>query len=75
MPRKPKSVSDIDRQIEELKEQRTKALEDRAVHIGTIAARADLTTLDISDADLLREFKALATRFQNGRTSTVRSAN
>jgi len=64
MARKPKSVADIDREIEALKAQRVEALEAQAELVGKLAAKAGLTTLDISDADLLKEFKALAERFQ-----------
>lgn len=64
MARKPKSVIDIDREIEALKAQRLAALEGRADQIGKLAAKADLTTLEISDADLLKEFRQIAERFR-----------
>jgi hypothetical protein len=64
MARKPKSVTDIDQQIEALRAQRVAALDARAAHIGKIAAKADLTTLEISDATLLREFQQIADRFR-----------
>lgn len=65
MARKPKSVSEIDKEIEALKAKRTEALEAQAAHVGKLAAKAELTTLDIPDADLLREFKAIADRFRS----------
>lgn len=64
MVRKPKSVVDIDKEIETLKTQRIAALDARAAHIGKIAAKADLTTSDLSDADLLKEFQQIAARFR-----------
>jgi uncharacterized protein YydD (DUF2326 family) len=64
MAKKPKSITDIDQQIETLKAQRVAVLETRAAHIGKIAAKADLTTLEISDATLLREFQQIADRFR-----------
>ena len=68
MARKPKSVSEIDRQIEELKAKRLEALEAQPAHIGSIAAKADLNTLDIPDAELLKKFKAIAARFRGQAT-------
>ncbi len=65
MARKPKSVTDIDQEIEALRAQRVAALEARAAHIGKIAAKADLTTLEILDADLLKEFQQIADRFRH----------
>lgn len=64
MARKPKSVTDIDKEIAALKAQRTEALTARAEQIGKIAAKADLTMLEITDADLLKEFQAIADRFR-----------
>lgn len=64
MARKPKSVLEIDKEIEALKAARVEALEAQAAHVGKLAAKADLTTLDITDADLLKEFKAIAERFR-----------
>lgn len=64
MARKPKSVIDIDKEIEILKAQRLAVLNARATHVGKIAAKADLTTLEIADADLLREFQQIADRFR-----------
>lgn len=64
MARRPKSIADIDKEIEALKAQRVEALDAQAAHIGKLAAKADLTTLDIPDADLLKEFKAIAERFR-----------
>jgi hypothetical protein len=64
MARKPKSVIDIDKEIEALKAQRIASLEARADQIGKIAAKADLATLEISDAELLKEFQAIADRFR-----------
>ncbi|WP_029064087.1 TraC family protein [Labrenzia sp. DG1229] len=64
MARKSKSVADIDKEIEALKNRRLEALEAQAAHIGKIAAKAELTMLEISDADLLKEFKAIAERFR-----------
>lgn len=65
MARKPRSVSDIDAEIEALKKQRKEALEAQSAHIGRLAAKAGLTGLDISDAELVKEFEAVAARFQN----------
>jgi len=64
MARKQKSVTDIDKEIEALKAQRLAALEARADQIGKIAAKADLTNLAIADAELLKEFQAIAERFR-----------
>lgn len=64
MARKSKSVTDIDKEIEALKAQREAALGARADQVGKIAAKADLTTLEISDADLLKEFQQIADRFR-----------
>ncbi len=64
MARKSKSVIDIDNEIEALKAQRVAALDTRADQVGKIAAKADLTTLEISDADLLKEFQQIAERFR-----------
>ena len=64
MARKPKSVIDIDKEIEALRAQRVASIEARADQIGKIAAKADLTTLEISDAELLKEFQAIADRFR-----------
>lgn len=75
MARKPKSVADIDREIEALKAQRVEALEAQAEHVGKLAAKAGLTTLDISDADLLKDFKALAERFQRPSTPQTSASN
>lgn len=77
MARKPKSVTDIDREIETLKAQRSAALNTRAEQIGKLATKAGLTLLDISDAELLKEFKALAERFRrkpNGSGTTAADA-
>ena len=70
MTRKPKSVIDIDNEIEALKAQRIASLEARAGHIGKIAAKADLATLEISDAELLKEFQAIADRFRRKTTAS-----
>lgn len=70
MARKPKSVVEIDKEIEALKAARVQALEAQATHVGKLAAKADLTALDISDADLLREFKAIAERFRKQQTAS-----
>lgn len=64
MARKPKSVIDIDKEIKALKAQRVASIEARADQIGKIAAKANLTTLEISDAELLKEFQAIAERFR-----------
>lgn len=64
MARKPKSVADIDKEIEALKAARVEALDAQAAHVGKLAAKAELTMLDISDADLVKEFKAIAERFR-----------
>ncbi len=69
MAKKPRSVSDIDEQIEALKAKRVAALESRADQIGKIAAKADLTTLDLSDAELLKEFQQIAERFRRKSTA------
>ncbi|MCQ0090625.1 TraC family protein [Roseovarius sp. M141] len=74
MARKPKSVTDIDKEIETLKAQRSAALEARAAQIGKIAAKADLTVLEISDADLLKEFRQVAERFRRN-TAPPRTPN
>lgn len=65
MARKTKSVTDIDKQIEALRAQRVATLEARADHVGKIAAKADLTTLEIGDADLLKEFQQIVERFRH----------
>ena len=64
MARKSKSVTDIDKEIEALKVARTAALDAQAAHIGKLAAKAELTLLDISDAAMLKEFRAIAERFR-----------
>jgi len=64
MARKPKSVVDIDKEIEALKAARAAAMDARAAHIGKLAAKAELTMLDMSDADLLEAFKTIAVRFR-----------
>lgn len=64
MARKPKSVIDIDKEIEALKAQRVAALDARAEQVGKIAARAELTLLEITDAELLKEFQQIADRFR-----------
>ena len=64
MARKSKSVTDIDKEIEALKVARTAALDAQAAHIGKLAAKAELTLLDISDAALLKEFRTIAERFR-----------
>jgi uncharacterized protein YydD (DUF2326 family) len=71
MARKPKSVIDIDKEIETLKAQRVAALETRAEQIGKIAAKADLNILEISDADMLKEFQAIAERFRHKATAST----
>lgn len=71
MARKPKSVVDIDKEIEALKAQRVAALEARADQIGKIAAKADLTNLEITDAELLKEFQAIADRFRRKTTASA----
>ncbi len=70
MARKPKSVVDIDKEIEALKAQRVAVLEARADQIGKIAAKADLTTLEITDAELQKEFQAIADRFRRKGSAT-----
>ena len=75
MARKPKSVTDIDKEIEALKAQRAKALDARAEQIGKIAAKADLTLLDIADAELLKEFKEIADRFRGKPKTSVATAS
>lgn len=64
MARRSKSVTDIDKEIEALKVARTAAMDAQAAHIGKLAAKAELTLLDISDAALLEEFRAIAERFR-----------
>ena len=77
MARKQKTVTEIDREIEALKAERIAALEAQADHIGKLAAKAGLTGLDISDAALSKEFKAIADRFrrpaETGSASSDRS--
>lgn len=76
MARKTKSVAEIDKEIETLKAQRVAALDARADQIGKIAAKAELPLLDISDSDLLKEFKAIAERFRRkGPTPSATLAN
>lgn len=70
MTRKPKSVIDIDKEIEALKAQRVAALKARADQIGKIAAKADLTNVEITDAELLKEFQAIADRFRRKASAT-----
>lgn len=72
MARKPKSVIDIDidKEIETLKAQRLAVLDARADQVGKIAAKADLTMLAISDAELLKEFQQIADRFRRKTTPT-----
>lgn len=71
MAKKTKSVADIDREIKALQAKRTEALEAQSAHVGNLAARAGLTELDIPDADLLKEFKAIAERFQKASTNAA----
>lgn len=75
MARKSKSVADIDKEIAALQAQREEALESRAVQIGKIAAKAELNMLDISDAELLREFKAIAERFRAPPKASIPASN
>ncbi len=65
MARKPKSVGEFDEEIKALQAKRAEALEARAAHIGKLADKAGLTMLDFADDALLKEFKAIADRFQN----------
>ncbi|GFE67037.1 TraC family protein [Litoreibacter roseus] len=65
MARKPKSVADFDEEIRALQAKRAEALEARAAHIGKLADKAGLTMLEFADDALLKEFKAIAQRFQN----------
>lgn len=71
MARKSKSVTDIDKEIEALKAHRVAALEARADQIGKIAAKADLTKLEMTDAELLKEFQAIADRFRRKASATT----
>jgi hypothetical protein len=71
MARKTKTVTDIDKEIEALKAQRAAALDARAERIGKIAAKAELTLLDISDAELRKEFRAIAERFRRKSAAPV----
>jgi len=64
MARKLTNVSDIDKKIAALQEQRAAALEARAEQIGKIASKAGLVDLDISDAEFLKAFQEIAARFQ-----------
>lgn len=75
MARKQKSVADIDKEIEALKAKRAEALEAQAAHIGKLAEKAGLTTLEIADADLLKEFKAVAGRFRKRPTTPAASSH
>jgi hypothetical protein len=69
MARKLTNVSDIDKKIAALQEQRAAVLEARAEQIGKIASKAGLVDLEISDAELLKAFQQIAARFQTPPTS------
>ena len=64
MARRPKSVADVEREIEALKQQRQSLLNARAEQIGKLAAKAELHTLDITDKELLKMFEDLVARFR-----------
>lgn len=64
MGRKLTNVSDIDKKIAALQEQRAAALAARAEQIGKIASKAGLVDLEVSDAELLKAFQQIAARFQ-----------
>jgi len=56
--------SDIDAKIQALKEKREKMLDQRGRRYARIADQAGLIEVQISDEDLLREFKGIADRFR-----------
>ncbi|WP_136661783.1 TraC family protein [Nitratireductor sp. XY-223] len=65
MARRPRTLAEIDTEIEALKQQRQKALDQRSALIGKLAAKAGLVELDVPDAELLKEFGAIADRLRN----------
>lgn len=75
MARKSKSVTDIDKETEALKVARAAALDAQAAHIGKLAAKAELTLLDISDAALMKEFRAIAERFRKQRAAPAAASD
>ena len=74
MARKPRTVSEFDAEIEALKQQRQKAVDQRSAHIGKLAAKAGLVELDVSDAELLKEFGAIAGRLRNRSDPNAKTA-
>ena len=56
--------SDIDAKIRQLKEKREKLLEQRGKRLARIADQAGLLEVQISEEDLLKEFKEIAARFR-----------
>lgn len=57
-----RTVADIEEQIKKLKDQIRKRRQREAKRLGKIPERAGLTERDISDAQLLSEFSAIAAR-------------
>ena len=65
MARKPRTVSEFDAEIEALKRQRQNAVDRRSKQIGQLAAKAGLVELDVTDAELVKEFGEIADRLRN----------
>ena len=59
-----RTVLEIDAEIDALKRQRQEVVTQRSAHIGKLAAKAGLVELDVTDAELLKEFEAIAARLQ-----------
>ncbi len=74
MARKPRTLAEIDTEIEALKQQRQKALDQRSALIGKLAAKAGLVELDVPDAELLKEFGAIVDRLRNQRGTDAKTA-
>ena len=62
---KPRTVVEFDAEIEALKQLRQEAVSQRSAHIGKLAAKAGLVELDVSDAELLKEFSAIVARLKD----------
>jgi TraC-like protein len=67
--RRVSQPSDIDAKIRELKEKRERMLDQRGRRYARIADQAGLLEVQISDDDLLKEFKEIAARFRTKGTA------
>ncbi len=63
--RRPTTVTDIDRQIEALKEKRKQLQAKAAERFAKLAAETGLAALDLDDDTIRQAFQELATRFRH----------